>query len=163
MNNSNIRFEYYSGKVPEKYIDAMFDLLSRNMSKIAPTGNSYDDDKAIWIAAAVPSFKNTILIFDADAFAGYFQYRLIDDTFWMDEIQFHPDYFGSGLFESLYRYIITLIPGDTLYIKAYANKKNINSQKILCHLGLEVEGENKTGSSDRFCGKYENLLSRYAK
>ena len=143
----------------------MFDILADNMSKIAPTGNSYDEDYRIWSESVVPVFyegkRSVILIFDEDILCGFFQYFVNDTTFRMDEIQFRREYHGSGLFAELYRYITTIIPAETKYVDAFSHKANLKSQEILKHLGLKESGESKDGNCYYFKGEYKTILERY--
>ena len=50
------------------FLSEMFDILAENMSKIAPTGNSYDEDYKIWSKCVCPVLRegkrHVILIFD---------------------------------------------------------------------------------------------------
>ena len=99
------------------FIDEMFSILASNMSVIAPTGNSYDEDFRIWSECVVPVWREgkrrVILIFCEDTLCGFFQYFVNDTTFRMDEIQFKKEYHGSGLFSELYHFLTTIIPIQT--------------------------------------------------
>lgn len=159
MNNYELRS--YFKTVPEEYLFQMFDILASNMTTIAPTGNSYEDDKSLWLSQAVPQFENVILILYSEKVVGYFQYRIIDDTLIMDEIQFASGFHSVGLFGILYRYIAKTLPDSIMYVAACANKKNYKSQRILEHLGLTQVGENKNGNSYVYRGMYQSLLDRY--
>ena len=162
------RFEFRQAKAEDipVYVDELFAILAGNMREIQPTGNTYEEDYKIWLDCAVPVMcegKNTmILIFCEDNLCGYFRYSVKDKTFRMDDIQFKKEFQGSGLFAALYRYLITIIPGDTEYVDAYSGKNNIKSQEILKHLGLTAVGENKNGRSYYFKGEYKKLLERYS-
>ena len=156
-----IIFEHHFKDIPQEQIPRMFDILAENMRIIAPTGDSYEEDRKIWLADAVPAFEHVILIFDDDRLAGYFQYRLQDNTLRMDEIQFAKPYQGSGLFRRLYQYIITIIPQDTQHVAACANKMNQKAQNILEYLGLQRIGENKNGKSFIYRGAYQAILEKY--
>jgi hypothetical protein len=46
-------------------------------------------------------------------------------------------------------------------VEAYANKKNNKSKNILCHLGLNIIGNNKSGHSYHFQGSFESLMKWY--
>ena len=148
------------------FLPEMFDLLAGNMSKIAPTGNSYDEDYKIWSECVVPVFneekRSVILIFDRDSLCGFFQYCVTNTTFRMDEIQFKQEYQGSGLFSKLYHYLTTIIPVKTKYVDAYSHKANLKSQGILKHLGLKESGESKNGNCLYFKGEYKTILERYS-
>ena len=162
------RFEFRQMKIEDIpiYIDELFAILAGNMRTIAPTGNTYDEDFEIWLKCAVPAWREgkctVILIFDGDVLCGYFQYSIADSTFRMEEIQFKHDYQGSGLFSELYRYLTAIIPAQTKYVDAFANKENIKSQEILKHLGLTAVGENKNRKSLHFKGEYKAISDRYS-
>ena len=156
-----IIFEHHFKDIPQEQIPRMFDILAGNMRIIAPTGDSYEEDRRIWQAEAVPAFEHVILIFDDDRLAGYFQYRLQDNTLRMDEIQFARTYQGSGLFKRLYQYLTTIIPQDTQHVAACANKMNQKAQNILEYLGLQRIGENKNGKSFIYNGAYQAILEKY--
>ena len=156
-----IIFEHYFKDIPQEQIPQMFDILAGNMRIIAPTGDSYEEDRKIWLAEAVPAFEHVILIFDDDRLAGYFQYRLQNNTLRMDEIQFAKPYQGSGLFKRLYQYLTTIIPQDTQHVAACANKMNQKAQNILEYLGLQRIGENKNGKSFIYNGAYQAILEKY--
>ena len=156
-----IIFEHYFKHIPPEQIPHMFEILASNMRIIAPTGDSYEEDRRIWLAEAVPAFEHVILILDDGQLAGYFQYRLQDNTLRMDEIQFAKPYQGSGLFRRLYQYIITIIPQETQHVAACANKANQKAQNILEYLGLQRIGENKNGKSFIYSGEYQAILGKY--
>ncbi len=46
-------------------------------------------------------------------------------------------------------------------VEANANKKNMKSQAILKHLGLEIARENKNGRSYYFIGDCQKMPERY--
>ena len=143
----------------------LFDILHANMSKIAPTGNSYEEDLAFWLSCVSPALekdpRRILLLYDGDEIAGFFQYFVNNGLFMMEEIQFRDRYQGTGVFSELYAYLIRIIPRDTEFVEAYANKGNHKSIAVLNHLGLEIVGENKNGISYHFRGRYETILRRY--
>ncbi len=161
----NCRFELMDKADRETILPVLFRLLAGNMRGIAPTGNTYEEDFSMWKSAVYPALdraeRQIILIKDADALAGYFQYYISTDTFIMEEIQFEPRYWGSGLFRKLYEYLAVIVPAHIRFVEAYSQKPNQKSQAILKHLGLEIIGENKSGNSYRFRGDCQKLLDRY--
>ena len=78
----------------------MFEILSTNMSKIAPTGNSYEEDKKIWLSYMGPNLKRKqiILMYFGEVLVGYFQYSLNESTVLIEEIEILPDYQRTLLF-----------------------------------------------------------------
>ncbi len=149
----------------ESVLPELFEILHYNMSRIAPTGNSYEEDFSMWISCIKPALekepRQILLLRDEERLAGYFQYYINNGIFMMEEIQFRDPYKGTGLFAELYRYLVKVIPEDTIFVEAYANKRNEKSIAVLTHLGLEIIGENKNGISFHFRGRYENLVRRY--
>ena len=149
----------------ESVLPELFEILHSNMSRIAPTGNSYEEDFSMWISCIKPALekepRQILLLRDKEQLAGYFQYYVNNGIFMMEEIQFRDPYKGTGIFAELYRYLIKVIPEDTIFVEAYANKRNEKSIAVLTHLGLEIIGENKNGISFHFRGRYENLVRRY--
>ena len=143
----------------------LFDILHANMNKIAPTGNSYEEDLAFWLSCVSPALekdpRRILLLYDGDEIAGFFQYFVNNGLFMMEEIQFRDRYQGTGVFGELYAYLTRIIPKDTEFVEAYANKGNHKSIAVLNHLGLEIIGENKNGISYHFRGRYETILRRY--
>lgn len=70
----------------------MFDILYANMSCIAPTGNSREEDWRLWQSymASEQNRAQVILMYADDTLAGYFQYRIEGDTLCADEIEIRP-------------------------------------------------------------------------
>ena len=160
-----ISFCFLDKSKSEMILPMLYDILYSNMNVIAPTGNSYEQDQSEWTSCILPALEKTqrqiVLIYDDDVIIGYFQYYVNSNVFMMEEIQIKKEYHGSGIFGQLYHWLIKMIPHDILYVEAYANKKNIKSQAILKHLGLEVIGENRNGNSFHFRGNYRTFTEKY--
>lgn len=143
----------------------LFDILHANMSVIAPTGNSYEEDLSFWLSCVSPALekesRKILLLYDGEEIAGFFQYFVDNGLFMMEEIQLRNRYKETGVFGELYAYLTRIIPEDTAFVEAYANKGNHKSIAVLHHLGLEIIGENKNGVSYHFRGRYETIFRRY--
>lgn len=145
---------------PKNSLDALlpqlFSILRANMTAIAPTGDSYEEDLALWKAYILPALgdkdRQLVLLHWEGHLAGYFQYAVHGDTLMMEEIQIKPEYQGTGLFRSLYQWLAKELPAGLARAEAYAHKSNQKSQAILEHLGLKKAGENPSGSSWRYQG-----------
>ena len=165
---TEITFRYLQKPPTPDILDEIFDILATNMRVIAPTGMTYEEDRAQWLSCVPPALekeaRQIILIYDRDELIGFFQYYVTADraVFMMEELQFKPAYHGSGLFGDLYRYLIPRLPADIQAVEAYADKRNQKSLAVLAHLGLTVIGENKNGISYRLRGSYAELRSKYA-
>lgn len=161
------KFSFLPKEKTNQYLPDLFRILHSNMSLIAPTGNSYEEDYAIWSSCIIPAMEKEprqIVMMHADSkLVGYFQYYINGDTnsLMMEEIQIVKELQGTGLFSEFYKWLVRQLPEDILYVEAYANKKNLKSQGILVYLGLTESGENNNGSSFYYKGKYADLLSKY--
>ena len=150
-------------------LDEIFDILATNMRVIAPTGLTYEEDRAQWMACVPPALtkeaRQIVLIYADEELIGFFQYYVTEDhsVFMMEEIQFKEAYRGSGLFGELYRFLIPKLPADIVSVEAYADKRNAKSLGVLGHLGLTVIGENKNGKSYRLRGDFARLKEKYGK
>ena len=170
MNRRTMMFEFkLADKTQiEQQLPELFRILHSNMSLIAPTNNSYEDDFEIWSSHIIPAMqkeqRQMVLMYVDNKLAGYFQYYINGDTnsLVMEEIQIEKAFQGTGLFSEVYNWLIKSLPKNIMYVEAYANKKNLKSQSILKHLGLVEIGENKNGNSFYFKGAYVNLLNKYS-
>ncbi len=160
-----ITFRYLDKKSADKFLPTLFKILHSNMSVIAPTGNSYDEDFNMWHGAVLMGLekdaRQIILIYDDSEIVGYFQYYINAYTFMMEEIQFCKEYQGKGVFQKLYAYLYEVVPREIRFVEAYASKTNFKSQGVLRHLGLEMIGENKNGLSYHFRGYDPWILRTY--
>lgn len=161
-----ITFSILPKSKADNILPSLFRILHSNMSVIAPTGNSYEEDYCLWHDAVAPALekesRQIILIYDDTEIIGFFQYYTNATTFMMEEIQFSKEYQGTGLFQRLYSFLFEIVPKETLYIEAYAHKQNQKSQGILKHLGMKIIGENKSGNSYHFRGNCHQALKRYS-
>lgn len=157
-----IRFEYLNKSDFAEFARQIFDILANNMTAIAPTGNSREEDFILWSDAVSDGLqreeRQIILIKDNETIVGFFQYYTNADTFMMEEIQFRPEYQGKGVFRELYGFLVSQIGRDIKFVEAYANISNSKSICILEKLGLTNISLNKNGRSYHFKGNYSGLL-----
>lgn len=144
------------------YAQDIFSILWQNMNPIAPSGNSMEEDFALWAEynKQAVSRRKTILFIDeeSDRIAGYFQYRLEGDTLWLDEIESLPDYQGKGLiYRPLLKQLLPQLPEQILFHQSYVHKENSRSAAILEKMGAKAVGENASGSSHLYKGTISDL------
>ena len=160
-------FRFLEKPPAPEILDEIFDILATNMRVIAPTGLTYEEDKAQWMSCVPPALeqeaRQMVLIYAGDELAGFFQYYVTADrnVFMMEEIQFKEAYRKSGLFGELYRFLIPKLPADIVYVEAYADKRNTKSLAVLEHLGLTAIGENKNKISWHLRGDFAVLKKKY--
>ena len=142
----------------------MFTIISANMSTIAPTGNTLEEDRRSWTRAMVEELRNPekrwIISQVNGVLTGYLLYRVnaADNVIHMDEIQIAEVYQGDGVtFLALIAALLrdSTVSGATL--RSYANRQNTKSQGILQRMGLAVVGETERGF--RFEGRGSNALA----
>ena len=156
----------------DSVLPGLFDILHSNMSRIAPSGKSYEDELSFWISCVSPALdkepRRILLIYDGDVLAGFFQYFVNGGLFMIEEIQLCEKYHRTSALGELYAYLAGAIPADVERVEAYANKSNHRSIALLNHLGLEAIGETDDGSLYHFRGRYESIpryngiLKKYA-
>ena len=146
-------------------IPQLFDTLHENMSRIDPTGNTYEQDFRLWADCITTELENSerniLLIKFKKRLVGFFQYSVIGSVLFMEEIQICREYWGSGAFAELYRILASVIPEDVKQVRANASKKNLKSQAILEHLGLQKTGENKNRKSYCYSGDCRKIPDKY--
>ena len=164
-NFEKLTFEYLNKADFSVFARQIFDILADNMTVIAPTGNTREEDYNLWFDAVSGGLqreeRQIILIKDTETLVGFFQYYINADTFMMEEIQFKPAYQGKGVFRALYGFIIPHIREDIELVEAYASTGNEKSIGILEKFGLINIGLNKNGRSYHFKGHYSELLKWY--
>ena len=160
-----LRFTHLDKNKFEMQSQSIFAILAGNMSRIAPTGNTYENDYKSWFEAVdrglAEKSRQMILICFADTLIGFFQYYVNNELFMMEEIQIVSQWQGKQIFRKLHGFIFTNLPDDIKIVEAYANKQNQKSQGILQKLGLENIGENKNGNCYHYRGTFQNLLNWY--
>lgn len=159
-------FKYADKQNIEDILPCLFDILYSNMSIIAPTGNTYENDLKEWLSNIIPAMqkepRQIVLMFADNELVGYFQYYICSDSLMMEEIQIRKDYQRTGLFHLFYSWLIKKLPQNLKHVEAYSNKINYKSQGVLEHLGLIKSGENKNGNSFYYKGDYAILAQKYS-
>lgn len=127
------------------WLPQLFDLLYDNMRAIAPSGLPYEREKADWLAKVSPALdkepREIILCFVNNSLAGYLQYYTSGELLVIEEVQLKKEYQRTLAFYRLCRHLIEEIPPDIAYIEAYADKRNLNSKRLMQKLGMEAVGE----------------------
>lgn len=149
----------YNRPIPGDLLKQMFDILFDNMSQISIMGGNYEEDAGLWITNAAPYIEHVAVASNDNQIAGYFQYRFLDNTLYMDEFQIRMEYQGSGLFRQILTAVTELAPTCVGNTEACVEKGNIKSQQILEMLGLNNVGETESGNSYVYRGEYAGLKS----
>lgn len=163
---ADLLFEYLNKSDFSAVANDIFNILADNMSVIAPTGNTREEDFSCWYECVTDSLKydrrQIILIKVNDNIIGFFQYCVNEKTFKMEEIQLKPEYQGKGIFRALYGFVIPQLSNDIEFVEANASINNGKSIGILKKFGLINTGLNKNGRSYHFKGCFSDLLKWYS-
>ncbi len=148
-------------------LPVIFEILYENMTAIIPSDNDKESDYFLWKESVIKNIDsgNThyVLFYRGEKIIGYFQYRVVNEFFYMDEMQIIKNEQGSGLFRQLFSFLLSTLPDSITTVVAYANKNNVKSQNILIHLGFSNYGVNASGNSIRYECAYNNLKEKYCK
>lgn len=162
-----IVFKYADKSNIEELLTELYDILHTNMSCIAPTGNTYETDRRLWLENVAPALKKEqrqiILMYVDEELAGFFQYYVNNELFMMEEVQIKAEYQGTGLFRKFFTWLVKELPTGLKYVEAYSDKRNVKSQRILEYLGLSKIGENVQDTLYYYRGDYRVLLEKFIK
>ena len=163
-----VQFKYLNMEDYDTILPQLFHILHSNMSVIAPTNHSYEEDFEFWISNIYPAMlddsRKTVLMYVDSTLIGFFRYYINYDalSLLMEEIQIISEFQGSGVFSLLYQWLVRKLPQNIKTVEAYVNKQNSKSIAVLEHLGLRCVGVNKTGNSFHYKGYYSFLFDKYS-
>lgn len=160
-----ISFRYLDNTEREMILPQLFRILHTNMSRIAPTNCSYEEDRNAWISYILPALEHgeasILLMYVGEDLAGYFQYSADGDTLRVDEVEIRPEYQGTMVFYRLCQHLLRHIPGDIKYLESYVHVDNSHSISIHEGLGMERIGKNKRGTSWHYRGEAARAAARF--
>jgi len=143
-----IKFVQLDKAEKDFWLPKLFDLLFENMQSIAPSGLSYEQQKDEWISNVSPALdkepRQVSMCFDEEDLVGYIQYYTREQMLMVEEIQLHSSYHRTMLFYRFCKHLAAVLPENIEYVEAYADRRNLNSQRIMRKLGMEITecGEN---------------------
>ncbi len=158
-----ITFTYLNKNEKEKFLPKLFDLLYDNMGKIAPTNLTYEQEKMQWLYKISPaidkSARQIMMCYANEELIGYIQYYINGKLLMIEELQLKKEYHCTLTFYSFCKYFIGTLSTDIEYVEAFADKRNINSQKLMQRIGMEVIDSNSEfvhlrGNADEMIKKF---------
>ena len=160
-----ICFEFLDKRKKDAILPLLFEILYENMNLIAPSGESRDEDRRVWLENVSPALEKSarqlIVISDGGVPIGFFMYYVNQTTFMMEEIQLKGSRQGAGIFQKLYSFLSFVIPRGVPFVEAYAHRTNLRSCAILAHLGLARIGESADKRILHFRGECQPMLEKY--
>ena len=147
----------------EKWLPRLFDLLYDNMQYITPSNLSYEQEKRQWLANVSPALdkpaRQIKMCFADDELVGYIQYYTNDGLLMIEEVQLKKEYHCTLTFYRICKSFIKELPADIEYVEAFADKRNVNSQKLMQKLGMKLVDINSEFVHLR--GKASKIISRF--
>ena len=144
----------------ENYLEDMFEIISKNMEKIAPTGNSKTEDYTYWKQSMQREIENNdkrwiIALYNGDLI-GYFLYKFINDTLFLDELQIKEEHHHDRTtFRKLFSSVLNEEVPENTIVYTCVNRQNDKSRAIINKFGF-VECE-KTQRGFRYKTKWQDL------
>lgn len=155
-------FCYLDKSQKDYWLPHLFDLLYENMRSISPSGMSYEQDRNQWLAAVSPALEKAprqiIMCFAGTELAGFMQYYIRDQLLMVEEIQLKKEYHRTMIFYRFCKHLISVIPDNLQTVEAYADKRNLNSIRLMEKLGMQILEEDPVspfvhmhGEAGRIC------------
>ena len=139
---TNYIFEFLDKSKVSEILPSLFDILYDNMEKIAPFDKSFEQAKLEWTQQVAPAMKKDtrqlVLMYNNNTLVGYAQYYTNKTIFMIEEIQLKSKYQRTLLLYEFCRYMKSILPNQITYIEAYADKRNVNSQKLMQDLNMKI-------------------------
>ena len=158
-----ITFTYLNKNEKEIFLPKLFDLLYDNMSEIAPANSTYEHQKKQWLGNVSPaldkSARQIIMCYADDELIGYIQYYINDKLIMVEELQLKKKYHCTLTFYRFCKHLICTLSTNIEYVEAFADKRNINSQKLMQRLGMKIIDSNSEfvhlrGNADEMIKKF---------
>lgn len=126
------------------FLEQLFGLLHENMQHIAPSGQSYEEEKAQWIACVGEALekppRQMLLLYAGETLAGFCMYYIHGDILMVEEVQIKSAYRRSLLSVELFRFVQQHLLPQVRWIEAYADQRNVDSQRLMEKLGMKQIG-----------------------
>lgn len=141
-----VTFSYLNKAEKDLWLPRLFDLLYENMEGIAPSGLSYEQEKARFLSNVSPALdkapRQILMGFVDGKLACYVQYYTRGGLLMVEEVQLGKPHQGGLLFLRLCRRLMAELPADIRTVEAYADRRNERSLALMDRLGMvPVPGE----------------------
>ena len=126
----------------EHYLPRLFDILYSNMKDIAPSGLSYDEERAEFLLEVSSALdkepRKIVLCYSDDELIGFLMYYTRQDLLMIEELQLVKRYQRTRAFYSLCRYMKSVLPENIELVESFVHKSNENSISLQKWLGLDA-------------------------
>ena len=150
----------------DQWLPRLFDLYYLNMSPIAPSGLSYEEERSQWLSAVSPALdkepRQVLLCRNDGALAGFIQYYTRGALLMIEEVQLSGRFQGTTVFLALVRALMRLLPEGIGYVEAYADKRNHRSILLMQRLGMEQLQEDQDSPFAHFRGNAAGIRRMFS-
>ena len=138
-------------------MEKLFDLMRENMPESVSQW-----EKENWLAEVIPALKKAprqiALLYCKGVLAGFCMYYINSEKLMVEELQIRKEYRQTILAVELYRFLKEILPKDTLYVEAYADKDNRISRNLMEKHGMRPVGVTPDGSCIHYKGKIDCIF-----
>lgn len=121
------------------WLPKLFDLLYSNMASFM---GDYATEKELWLSNVSPALdkdpRQIILCLAGNEPVGFLQYYKRDTLLMVEEVQIKEEYQNTFLFYRLCRHLMHCLTEGITTIEAFAEVRNLKSQKLMGKLGMEI-------------------------
>lgn len=148
-------------------LEQLFDLLYENMSGIAPTGLSYQEEKEQFLSEVGPALargpRQIVVLYDGLEPVGYLQYYVSGGVFMVEELQLRRQWQATPAAASLWKFVSRVLPEDTRFLEAYADPRNTHSRRLMEKLGMKPVEDGACAGLLHYRGSLDRLNRRDCK
>lgn len=138
-------------------LSELFDLLYENMEHIAPFTGSFSDEKIQWLSCIAEAIekepRKILLLYRKTELAGFCMYYINGGKLMVEEMQIRSAYQRTSIAAELFRFLRKILPPDTEYVEAFADKRNLYSREFMEKHGMEPTGETPDGTCIHYRGR----------
>lgn len=153
---------YLDKEREQELLPELFDLMYDNMNSIAPFSGSFETERQQWIDCIKDALKKEprkiLLRYYGDALAGFCMYYINGGKLMMEEVQIREEYRQTTVSMELFLFLKRILTPDTVYIEAFADRRNLNSRRLMEKHRMEPIGESSDGTCIHFRGKISSVF-----
>ena len=150
---------YLKKDLQSKFLRPMFELSYENIRHLLPIDSDKEKNYQIYLSRAVPHFDYNVLLFDDNNIVvGYLQYRIIDQSIYLDDIQIKSGHQNKGYLKEMIETAIPHIPNNTKNIYCSIEKANFTARSIAEKYHLKEVSESEDGFMVICQARYHDVI-----
>ena len=158
---------YMDPREKDIWLPRMFSLYHDNMSRIAPSGLPFDEERETFLRELSPALdkapRRVLLAACGGQLLGYIQYYTRGTLLMVEEVQVDREYHRTRLFYRMCRAVAAGLPEGIQTVEAYADRRNLASVAMMDRLGMEVIDDPSASPFLHLSGGAERLYRRFTR